>query len=441
MERELSLADAVAILSGDPPRAAANGAGRVPADRKQPPKGKTGKRTLGFSKAMRCLDRCVEVVSRRERNSMRRRAILLRAMRALGLHREINRQELAQRVLEAKDRQLGNEFQLLTAADRAAMPQPVVRWLIPSLLPATDLTILGGRPKVGKTRLAVAICAAVARGEGFMGFPAPQGPQPVVLVTDDQADGDSAEMMDNLGLWTHPQLTWSRHFRLTERDVDRLLEAITANPGCLVVIDSLRSISRSLQFGENDPEIGATLYDLKQAVIEAGGTLLLIHHCNKAADLVGVEALSGHGAISGAANTVLTMHYLAGDKGQPNKSAPERRLVREGRSGTGFDLVLTREANGFRVVADMDVWQQQAKEAQELEKLSPLQLDVLHQLEDAGGGWMTRRQVCEALDIEWTARGKSGPPRRVEDALTRLVQLGKVERVRSGTEATYRFSA
>ncbi|MEB3360816.1 MAG: AAA family ATPase, partial [Synechococcaceae cyanobacterium] len=402
-----------------------------------------GKRELSHTRRMQCLERCVLVQAARERNSLRRRATLLRVARALGLHQIVNRQEIAQRVLEAKDQQQGNRYKALSAADRLAMPRPMVRFLLPGLLPANDLTILGGLAKVGKTRLAIAIVNAVLRGLAVLDMPAPTHTAPVVLVTDDQADGDTADMLQALDLWSHPGLTWSPNFRLTEADVDALLETIKANPGALVVLDSLRSISRNLQHGENDPEIGATLYDLKQAVIDSGGTVLLIHHCSKAAELVGVEALSGHNAIAGAANTVLTMHYLPGENGRPNKSSPERRLFREPRSGEGFDLVISRDGDsgGFRKVCSLSEWQQQAQEAKaasKRERLTPMQQQALEALQDADGDWLTRRQVVEALGLSWGDRGRNQDARRVEDALRRLVELQAAESQRAGTGATYR---
>jgi hypothetical protein len=392
---------------------------------------------------MACFDRCVEVQAQRERNSLRRRARLLKAAKDLGLSAYINRQEIAQRVLEAKARCSGEGFKPLTAADRAAMPKPVVRWLVKGLIPANDLTIIGGRPKVGKTRVAVAIAAAVLRGEPFLDFPVAASAPPVLLVTDDQSAGDTADMLTALDLWDHPRLVTSEHFRLTETDLQALLDAIKANPGALVVLDSLRSIGRALQHGENDPEIGATLYDLKQAVTEAGGTLLLIHHCNKAADLVGVEALSGHNAIGGAANTVVTLHHCPNEKGLPDKTNPQRRLHSEGRSGENCDVVIDRAGRGaYRVVSTFEHWQQQlseAKKANKLEQLTGLQERVRDALEDSGE-WMTRRQVCEAIGVAWTERGRGGEPRKVGDALTRLVALEAAESQRAGIEATFRAS-
>ena len=409
---------------------------KPPKDAKRKPK-RNPQKHLSHSKAMVCFERCVEIQAKRERNSLRRRARLLKAAKDLGLASYLNRAEISQRVLEAKVEEQGQNFRMLTMADRQAMAKPVIRWLLPGVLPAGDLTILGGRPKVGKTRLAMAFAAAVLEGQSCFDMQKPAKPASVILCTDDQSDGDTAEMLESLNLWDHPRLTWSKHFRLCERDIDQLLMAIKSNPGALVIIDSLRSISRCLQHGENDPESGVVLYDLKQAVTDAGGTLLLIHHCNKAVDLVGVEALSGHNAIAGAANTVLTMHYVD-SKGQADKQAPERRLVREARSGEGFDLVISRDGPGrFKRVCDQGEWKRQQQEAKQREQLSDLQQEVLEVLDSSAGQWLTRRQVCEALEIEWTNRGRNKDCRRVESALKILVSEEEVQSVSSGSENTY----
>jgi hypothetical protein len=402
---------------------------------------RSGKRTIGHTRALGLLDRAVAHLTRRCRNTLTRRARLLRIIKALGLTSEINRQELAQRVLEASAAHQGQTFRPLNAADRLAMERPAVVWLMPGLVPANDLTIIGGRPKVGKTRLAVALAAAVLNGTDFLGS-TPPTPRPVVLVSDDQADGDTADMLEALGLWHHPQLIWSPHFRLTERDLEALLETIRANPGALVILDSLRSIARALTPTENDPELGAALYDLKGAVIEAGGTLALVHHCNKGEGLVGIEALSGHTAIAGAANTVITLHYLPGADGKPIKDDPHRRLFVEGRSGSNRDLVIAPTAGrgGFHCAGTFADWKQRAEAATVASKLTPVQQQALEVLEDAEG-WLTRRQVTEAMEVPWENRGKNPEARRVELALRRLVELGLAEQQRAGTEAAWRIAS
>ena len=408
------------------------------------PKGKPARveRRLGHNKRMRCMLRCIQVQAKRERNTLKRRARLLKVASDLGLSKLINRQEIAQQILEAKDEQQGQRFRAMSAADRLAMERPKVTWLVTGLIPANDLTIIGGRPKVGKTRFSLSVAAALLDGGSVLDFEC-EGSRPVVLVTDDQGDGDSADMLDALAIWEHQGLIWSPNFRLTEADLDRLSDTVRANPGALVILDSLRSIGRSLQHGENDPEMGAILYDLKAEVIRAGGTLIVIHHCNKGDGLVGTEALSGHSAISGAANTIITMHYMPDGNGRPVKDAPQRRIVREARSGQGFDLVISPQAGtgSFMRSGTFSEWQEMAKgeaeQARAQQRLTHLQRQVLEVLTEE---WMTRRDVTEAVGETWEDRGRNPEARRVEDALRRLVDVQMAEAMRAGREFTYRIS-
>jgi hypothetical protein len=201
----------------------------------------------------------------------------------------------------------------------------------------------------------------------------------VILISDDQADGDTAQMLLASGMWGHPLLIWSRRFRATESNLEALRECLreqglASQGGAVVMLDSLRSITRSCCFGENDPEMGSLIYDLKHQITEAGGTVLLVHHCNKGNDTTGTEALSGHNAIAGAANTILTLHYLS-EGNRLLKESPQRRLVREARSGPPVDLVVAmEEASGtfVRIGAYSDVMaEQEAQEGREkaLERL------------------------------------------------------------------------
>jgi Fe2+ or Zn2+ uptake regulation protein len=322
------------------------------------------------------------------------------------------------------------------------MERPEVHWLIKNLIPYGDMSIIGGRPKVGKTRLAVALVAAILTGDEFIGFGSPEQTCSVLLVTDDQADGDTADMLDSLKIWSHARLKWSPHFRVNENDLDKLLADIKANPGALVVLDSLRSITRSLGCSENDPEMGACLYDLKQSVLEAGGSLVLIHHANKTNDLIGVEALSGHSAIAGAANTVITLHYCPDDSGKPDKQNNQRRLVREARSGEGCDLVLSPNpgTGGFYRASEFSAWQQQLKDAKAENKresrMTATQDQILDLLEERVGTWLTCREVVEALDLRWDL-GSGADANRIRCALNRLAEDSEIQRVRSGTAYTF----
>ena len=405
---------------------------------------KAKSRNLTHDRKMQCFYKCVAVLSRRQRNTLTRQSRLLKIADDLGIKQFINRKDIAQLVLTEKDNQQGHQYKSLDAAARLAMERPEVHWLIKNLIPHGDMSIIGGRPKVGKTRLAVALVAAILTGDEFIGFGSPEQTCPVLLVTDDQADGDTADMLDSLKIWSHTRLKWSPHFRLNETDLEKLLTDIKANPGALVVVDSLRSITRSLGCGENDPEMGACLYDLKQSVLEAGGSLVLIHHANKTNDLIGVEALSGHSAIAGAANTVITLHYCPDDSGKPDKQNNQRRLVREARSGEGCDLVLSPNpgTGGFYRASEFGAWQQQLKDAKAENKregrMTTTQDQILDLLEERVGAWLTCREVVEGLDLKWDL-GRGADSFRVRTALNRLADKEEIQRVRAGT--AYTFSA
>jgi hypothetical protein len=330
-----------------------------------------GKVHLPFNRRFDALEHCIRSLVARERNSLRRSARVREAHAALQLKTALRLQEISQLTLEALDLRYGNRFHPLTEDERAAMPPPAVQWEIPLCIPRADLTIIGGRAKVGKTRLVHALARCLLCAEDFLGFGAPELPRPVILVTDDQGDGDTAQMLQQLGIWDHPLLLWSRRFRVTEANLDALLACLAEHPGAVLILDSLRSITRSCCFGENDPEMGSLIYDLKHQVTDAGGTLLLIHHCNKANDTTGTEALSGHNAIAGAANTILTLHYLA--KGNRLiKDSPQRRLVREARSGPPADLVVSIDGNTgtFSRLGTYDDLQVQQEQESDLDRAS-----------------------------------------------------------------------
>jgi len=261
--------------------------------------------------------------------------VYLRAVvKQLDLGQVVKEKDLPERVVAAMSQRMGGSYRALTAEQRQALQLSEVVWLVPGVIPAGDLTFIGGRPKVGKTLLVVDLIRCLLSGESWLGFPSTGVKHTVILVTDDQGDRDTKAMLQRQGLWDHDCLLWSSSFRLDELQLDQLLDDIKANPGAVVVVDSLRSISRGLTTNENDPALGVLLYDLKAAVMAAGGTLVLIHHASKTSNEVGVEALSGHSSIPGAGNSVVTLHYLPSKDGRSvQKVIPERRLFREGRSG------------------------------------------------------------------------------------------------------------
>ncbi|GEM_PF-2605256 len=303
-------------------------------------------------------------ITRKIRNALRRRVLLRNAVSKLGLKQQLKDAEVETLVMEAQDRGAGNIYKSLNHEERAAMATPTVEWVIPGLLPTQDATMIVGSPKVGKTRLAFEVVRTILLQQDCISFKPCGGKPPVILVSDDQSAGDTAAMLKAAGIYDHPRLHWSQRMRFTEDQLDALLADIRAHQGAIVVIDSLRSITRSAGISENDQAMGNLVYDLKQVTTDVGGTLLLVHHGNKKGG-TGQDASSGHSSITGACNGVLSIHYLEDDNGRPKKDSQFRRIVREARSGQSFDHIIRMNPDaGFEHIADYEAFlkQQEQKE-------------------------------------------------------------------------------
>ena len=318
--------------------------------------------------------RYVDRTVRQHRNSIRRLAYLRDVRVKLKLQHVIKEDQLIKMIMESQDVLAGNIYKSINAATRIAEGLPELNWLVENRIPKTDLTIIGGKPKVGKTRLSIGLARCLLMGEEFLDVK-PAGLSKIILITDDQSDADSGQMMQAAGIYEHPNLYWSKKFRYTENDINRVLKDIKTFDEPIVILDSFRSTTRTTGVRENDQEAGMILYDLKHAITEAGGTFILLHHANKDNNNVGVDALSGNTAISGAANTVLTIHHLQDpETNKLQKNIKERRIVREARSGEDFDLIATLNFdNSFKVVCNFEDYQEkQTVEEQEKKVIDKL---------------------------------------------------------------------
>ena len=316
----------------------------------------------------------VDRTVRQHRNSIRRLAYLRDVRVKLKLQHVIKEDQLIKMIMESQDVLAGNIYKSINAATRIAEGLPELNWLVENRIPKTDLTIIGGKPKVGKTRLSIGLARCLLMGEEFLDVK-PAGLSKIILITDDQSDADSGQMMQAAGIYEHPNLYWSKKFRYTENDINRVLKDIKTFDEPIVILDSFRSTTRTTGVRENDQEAGMILYDLKHAITEEGGTFILLHHANKDNNNVGVDALSGNTAISGAANTVLTIHHLQDpETNKLQKNIKERRIVREARSGEDFDLIATLNFdNSFKVICNFEDYQEkQTVEEQEKKVIDKL---------------------------------------------------------------------
>ena len=311
----------------------------------------------------------VSTVVKEEKNMLRRYVYLRYVKDQLKL-KTVKDNELTGLIMEVQDVIMGNSFRAIYAEERIKNEIPQIEWVIDGFIPEYDATLVSGEAKTGKTRLIVQICKSILNKEKFLNYSAPTKTRKVILISDDQSYPDTAEMLSRAGIFHHEDLIISAKFRLTTDQLDEVLKLIKIYPDAIVIFDSLRSITVSNSVEENNAMMGMLLYDLKNQCIQAKSTLLVIHHANRSKN-VGVQSVSGHGSISGACNSIITMHYLQDENNKDIKNVKKRRLVREARSGQPADMVveLDIETSSVNYVIEFDNYEQEEQQKEDQKKL------------------------------------------------------------------------
>jgi hypothetical protein len=208
-----------------------------------------------------------------------------------------------------------------TAADLWDMNFPPVQWVVPELISA-GLTLLAGKPKLGKSWLALDVLRAVAEGGFCLGNRhCPQGA--VLYVVPD--DPSPRRMKDRLRKVCPknpgPALSvWMECSTVDRGLVDDLRLWIEAaeNPR-LIVIDTLRFIRPERKRDEAPYEHDyRTVKPLKELADEYGLAIVLVHHTRKQESDDALESVSGTNGLTGAADATIILGrngegaYLAG---------------------------------------------------------------------------------------------------------------------------------
>lgn len=200
----------------------------------------------------------------------------------------------------------------LSAADLVATDFPPPRFAIDGLLPE-GLTVLGGRPKQGKSWLSLLIGWAVAGEHDLDGRTATPGAVIYLAMEDTRPRLKSRLLTLSQGLgWVPPAgLTLhTRWPRATEEQrglyyLAEWLEANRAAPARLVIVDTLAKFRQPPKgAGNSYQEDYEAVGGLKELLDYYGASGLLIHHTRKLRAEDPFDELSGTLGISGAADTL-----------------------------------------------------------------------------------------------------------------------------------------
>lgn len=290
-------------------------------------------------------------------------------------------------------------------------PEPT--WAIPELLPA-GLTILAGRPKIGKSWLALQIALAVASGGIALGRRVERGPVLYLALEDNPARLKSRMQRQHWPLGLEAEFMPLGQFadqigNLQNGGGERLARQIERAGYRLVVIDTL---SRACYGDQND--VGAmtmALAPIQEMALQYNCAVLLNDHHRKGfgSDADAVGDILGSTAKGALADCIWGLYRERGKA--------RAKLVITGRDVKEQTLALAWDW-------EIGAWQSEG-DATELE-LTERRQEILDVLADLGPANL--KAIAEAIDQD-----RANTYRRLQD----LVNAGLVRRVGTGREIKY----
>lgn len=232
----------------------------------------------------------------------------------------------------------------------AAFQAPAVEWVVEDIIPE-GLTILAGKPKVGKSWMSMGLALAVAEGGEYLGRPVPQG-KALYLALEDNLGRVKRRVQKVQGIDPIPpgirvETAWER---LPDAAV-RIVSFMQENPETkLVIIDTLAKVrheSTDRQKGTYQDDYSA-LTDLKAVADFYHIAVVVVHHLRKGSADDPLDEVSGTTGLAGAADTILVL----------KKDVMEGR-GRDLEEDIAYDMLFDRETCRWRILGEADftiVW-------------------------------------------------------------------------------------
>jgi hypothetical protein len=315
---------------------------------------------------------------------------------------------------------LGSGRKTFTATELLEQEFAPIRWVVPGILPE-GVTILGGKPKIGKSWLAFDLALGVStRGTALGDVEVERGPALVLALEDNPRRLQRrlrALTRSGLGNRSAPgdldfSVEWPRVGEGFEKELRVWLES---RPGArLVIVDTLKKVRPRVgpNKGVYDADYEA-LEPLLPLSAEFGVSILVLHHTRKMDADDPLETLSGSFGLSGGADGVMVL--------KRDRGAHDAALHVTGRDiEDEAELALKWDGNLNRWVLMGDAEEHRRSEARR---------KVLWELENAEES-LSRNDIAIAVD---------GKDETVRKLLRKMVDAGEIERVGPDNRPKYRL--
>jgi len=261
------------------------------------------------------------------------------------------------------------EFDLLSAN----LPEP--NFIVPKYLPE-GLTILAGKPKIGKSWMALGLALSVARGLPFLDERCCKGQVFYFALEDNQRRLKTrlqklmpfeGQLPDNFNIGELGSLE-----KLDSGGLHQLGNLVNANPDTkLIVIDTLVKVKPQPKRQNTYEEDSAVMGDLQKITSYHGIALIVVHHVRKMESEDVYDTISGSMGLQGVADTMWVLtNNRSRDKGTAELSVKGRDLEE--------DLNLALKFN-----KDTAYWESQGDAA--MVRISLERQSIIDVLQDNGG--------------------------------------------------------
>ncbi len=172
---------------------------------------------------------------------------------------------------------------IFSAAELQGRVFPPIKWIVPGILPE-GLTLLAGKPKIGKSWIALDFALAVASGGAVMGRECDPGPVLYLALED-----NPRRLQRRLRLvagstpWPH-ELGFHTEWPRLDAGLGRMREWVISRPGArLLIVDTLAVIRPPARAAESVHSSDySALRGLHQLANEHALGVLVVHHLRKA---------------------------------------------------------------------------------------------------------------------------------------------------------------
>jgi hypothetical protein len=290
-----------------------------------------------------------------------------------------------------------------TAAELLDEELPPIREVVPGILPE-GVTLLAGKPKLGKSWKALDLCIATATGGYALGKIHVEKGAALYLALEDNKRRMRKRLQKRLSRSAPPQdlhiaLEWPR---LNEGGADELRAWLNEHPDArLVVIDTLAKIRKPVRGQNVYAEDYEALEKLIPLAVEYKVAVLVVHHLRKLTAADPLDEISGSTGLSGGVDGFL---ILKRDRGRHDATLHvDGRDVEE-----PAELALTwdGELASWTLVGDAEEYRMSAERAKIIEVLR------------ASKEPMSPKEIATALGID---------VRNVSQRLYQMKQAGQVK--------------